>query len=40
MAFEGFMEDFLTGHIYPIVKFQEQIIEFRGLTEHIYYLDK
>lgn len=38
MLFNGFFEDFFTGHLYPVVKFPEQVIEVKGITEHIYYL--
>jgi len=36
-GFKGFMVDFLTDHIYPIVEFPKQIIEIQGMTEYIYY---
>ncbi len=37
MGFVGWWEDFLTGHIYPIIQFPKQIKEVKGNTEHIYY---
>lgn len=37
IVFRGFIEDFLTGNIYPVVRFPRQIIEVEGMTEHIYY---
>jgi len=38
MTFKGLFVDFLTGHVYPIVRFPKQIIETEGLTEHISYI--